>query len=95
MSRSNLKPINMAAHFGASKRGQSPLAKPEPTAKALHQRRQDERLQVATAPIRNGTTRETYTGGELMQSTRAGATDALRLPSVLMGLRTHRKDSQQ
>ena len=77
MSRSNLKPINMAAHFGASKRGQ------------------EERLQVATAPIRNGTTRETYTGGELMQSTRAGATDALRLPSVLMGLRTHRKDSQQ
>lgn len=95
MSRSNLKPINMAAQFGASKRGQSPLAKPEPTAKALHQRRQDERLQAATTPIRTGTVRETYTGGELMHSTRAGAMDAMRLPSVLMGLRTHRKESPQ
>lgn len=94
MSRSNLKPIDMQAQFGATKRGQSPLAKPEPSAKALHQRRQEERLQVAIAPIRNGTTRETYTGGELMQSTRAGATDALRLPSVLMGQRVQPKDAQ-
>lgn len=95
MSRSNLQPINMAAQFGASKRGQSPLAKPEPSAQALHQRRMNERLQVATTPIRTGTVRETYTGGELMHSTRAGAMDALRLPSVLMGLRTHRKEHQQ
>ena len=95
MSRSNLKPIDMQARFGANKRGATPLAKPVPSAKALHQRRQDERLQAASTPIRTGTVRETYTGGELMASTRAGATDALRLPSVLMGQRTHRKDSQQ
>lgn len=94
MSRSNLKPIDMQAHFGATRRGAAPLAKPVPSAKALHQRRQAERLQAASTPIRTGTVRETYTGGELMHSTRAGAMDAMRLPSVLMGQRVQPKGAQ-
>lgn len=94
MSRSNLKPIDMQAQFGATKRGSTPLAKPVPSAKALHQRRQEERLQAATTPIRTGTVRETYNGGELMHSTRAGAMDAMRLPSVLMGRRVQPKGVQ-
>lgn len=94
MSRSNLKPIDMQAQFGATKRGATPLAKPVPSAKALHQRRQEERLQAASTPIRNSTSRQPYTGGELMASTRAGAMDATRLPSVLMGQRVQPKGAQ-
>lgn len=94
MSRKNLKPIDMGAQFGASKRGQTPLSHPVPSAQALHQRRMNERLQAASAPIRTGTVRETYTGGELMRSTRPGAMDAMAVPSLLMGQRTKHKGAQ-
>ena len=94
MSRIELNPIDMSAQFGAPQRTRDSLAHPVPTAKALQQRRQEERLQVATTPIRNGTTREPYTGGELMRSSRAGAMDAMRLPSVLMGQLVQPKDAQ-
>lgn len=85
MSRTDLHPIDMSAQFGASKRTRDSLAHPVPTAKALQQRRQDERLQAATTPIRNSTSREPYSGSELMRSARPGAMDAAALPSVLMG----------
>ena len=91
MSRTDLKPIDMQAFFGATKRSRHSLAHPVPTAKALNKRRQDERLQVASSPIRNGTTREPYRGPELMASPRAGSMDAQKLPSVLMGERTYPK----
>lgn len=91
MSRTDLKPIDMEAQFGATKRSRHSLAHPVPTAKALNMRRQDERLQVASSPIRNGTTREPYRGPELMASPRAGSMDAQKLPSVLMGERTYPK----
>lgn len=94
MTRFDLDPIDMQAQFGASKRSRDSLAHPVPTAKALNLRRQDERLHVASSPIRNGTTREPYRGGELMASPRAGAMDAQKLPSVLMGERSYPKATQ-
>ena len=94
MTRIDLNPIDLQAQFGASKRSRHSLAHPVPTAKALNMRRQDERLQVATSRISNGTTREPYRGGELMASPRAGAMDAQKLPSVLMGERTYPKATQ-
>lgn len=94
MSRSNLKPI-VRQHFGQVK--PAGTAHPVPSAKALHTRRMNERLQAATSdmPMRNSTTREPYTGGELMACVRPGAMDAFKLPSVQMGQLVYRKEAQQ
>ena len=85
MSRSNLKPIDMRAQFGA--RTLQPSSKPvsAPAAKALYERQMDERLQYASTPIRNSNSRQPYTGGELSRSERAGAMDAFDLLSIQMG----------
>ncbi|MFD2754258.1 hypothetical protein [Comamonas terrae] len=91
MSRRNLQPIDRHAQFGARK--VAPTAHPSPNARALHERRMNERLQVASQsmPVCNSTTRQPYTGSELRASVRPGSMDAFSLPSVEMGRRIYRK----
>ena len=75
----------------------APVAHPQPSAKALHERRMNERLRLACqdTPVRNCTMREPYTGAELAASVRPGAMDAYALPSVEMGRRVHTRGSQR
>lgn len=90
-----LTPFQHSAGFGTTHR-RTGLQEPVPSPKALRQRRMRERVTTPPKeqPIRASTTKGKFTAPELQPSTRPGAMDAYKLPSIVMGQRVYPKGHQ-